>query len=134
VVVSGGFRAKVSGENFSLWQLGLILSALQDLASGFVRIGGCKARGMGTVRLRDWSVDLGFLNRDFGRITGSRPSAPNNNPYQLIQDDELPAPSRGAESERGLFRILRYDGKEAVEGLSSALIADPLRRYLERKP
>jgi CRISPR-associated RAMP protein (TIGR02581 family) len=133
VVVSGGFRAQVSGENFSLWQLGLILSALQDLDSGLVRIGGCKARGMGTVLLEDWRVELGFLDRKSGKITGSRPVAPNDNPYKLVENDELSAPPGGVESARGLFRVLRFD-KEAVEGLSSALAAGPLHRYLERKP
>jgi CRISPR-associated RAMP protein (TIGR02581 family) len=133
VVVSGGFRTQVSGENFSLWQLGLILSAFQDLDSGLVRIGGCKARGMGTVRVQDWCVELGFLDRKSGKITGSRPVAPNDNPYKLVENDELSAAPGGVESARGLFRVLRFD-KKAVEGLSSALITGPLHRYLERKP
>ena len=58
VVVGGAFDARVSGENFSLWQLGLVLAALQDLHAGLVRIGGAKARGMGTVKVENLEVEL----------------------------------------------------------------------------
>lgn len=132
VVVSGGFRAQISGENFTLWQLGLILAALQDVDSGIVPIGGGKARGMGAVRLQDWSVELGFLNPETGRITGARPANGDGNPYRLSADDALPAPPGGKPRQRGLFRALEYDGP-AVPELASALIDGPLRRYLDRK-
>lgn len=131
VVVSGGFRAQISGENFSLWQLGLILAALQDVDSGIVPIGGGKARGMGTVRLQDWSVELGFLNQETGRITGARPANGDGNPYRLSADDALPAPPGGTQQQRGLFRSLEYK-EGAVPKLASSLIDGPLRRYLDR--
>lgn len=131
VVVSGGFRAQISGENFSLWQLGLILTALQDLDSGFLHIGGGKARGMGAVRVKDRSVDLAFLNQEAGRITGARPGGNGANPYRLI-NESLAAPPGAEEDRRGLFRTLHF-GDGDVPGLASALIDGPLRKYLERR-
>ncbi|HKV08317.1 MAG TPA: RAMP superfamily CRISPR-associated protein [Thermoanaerobaculia bacterium] len=131
VVVGGGFRVRVQGENFSLWQLGLILATLQDMDSGLVQIGGGKARGMGSVRLQDWVVELGFLNRETGQLTGARPNAGDDGQYGLPQNDVLPAPEGGAESRRGLFRVLHYEGDAALASLAAALIENPLQRYLE---
>ncbi|HEX5718646.1 MAG TPA: RAMP superfamily CRISPR-associated protein [Thermoanaerobaculia bacterium] len=133
VVVSGGFRAQISGESFALWQLGLILAALQDVDGGIVAIGGGKARGMGTVRLKDWSVELGFLNQEAGRITGARPADGDGNPYRLEPGEFVQAPPDGEEEQRGLFRALKYKGN-AVPELTSSLINGPLRRYLDRNP
>lgn len=131
VVVGGGFRVRVQGENFSLWQLGLILATLQDLDSGLVQIGGGKARGMGSVRLQAWSVELGFLNRETGKLTGARPTAGDEGQYGLPKDDVLPKPEGGTESRRGLFRTVRYEGDAALEALATVLIEKPLQRYLE---
>ncbi len=130
VVVGGQFRARINGENFSLWQLGLILAALQDLDSGLVRIGGAKARGMGSVRVQDGSVQLGFLNPEQDRITGARQVGSDEGRYGLPPDDDLQAPAGGTASRQGIFRTLRYEGSEAVQALSLALIDGPLRRYL----
>lgn len=129
VVVGGGFRGRIQGENFSLWQLGLLLAILQDLDSGLLRIGGCKARGMGTVRLQDWAVELGFLNQEKGKLTGARQVTDDEGQYGLPTDDVLQAPPGGEESRRGLFRTHRYTG-DAVQSLAAALIETPLQRYL----
>lgn len=129
VVVGGGFHTRINGENFSLWQAGLILAALQDLDGGLVRIGGAKARGMGAVRVQDWSVDFGFLNREEGKITGARVAEVEDGRYGLPPNDALAAPAGGVESQRGVFRTLRYEGK-AVATLVSELIQGPLQKYL----
>jgi hypothetical protein len=128
VVVGGGFETRLSGENYSLWQLGLVLAALQDLDAGLVRIGGCKARGMGTVKVKDLSVELAFLDREEGRLTGARRM--DGPDYGLSVNDVLAAPEPTKTSRKGLFRILCYEGKEAVEDLATSLIDGPLQRYL----
>jgi CRISPR-associated RAMP protein (TIGR02581 family) len=133
VVVSGGFRARISGENFSLWQLGLLLSALQDFDSGLLRIGGAKARGMGSVRVQDWSIEVGFLNQENGMITGARPSEGDQGRYGLPANDSLYAPAGGKELRRGIFRTLRYEQDKPVQNFAATLIEGPLRRYLERR-
>src|SRR6266545_4383563 len=132
VVVSGAFDARIQAENYSLWQLGLMLAALQDLCNGLIRIGGCKARGMGTVRLERWRVDLGFLNQDSGQITGARPQGSGGNPYSLPARDSLAAPAGGQPGRQGLFRLLTYEG-DNVGRLTDTLVAGPLQRYLDRR-
>ncbi len=132
VVVGGAFELRVGGENFALWQLGLVLAALQDLDSGLLRIGGAKARGMGSVRLDDWSVELRLLNAERGRLTGVRSLAAADAKYRLPKDDTLAAPPGVQESTRGLFRVLRYEGRAAVEALAAALTDGPLRAYLTK--
>jgi len=130
VVVGGGFRAQVSAENFSLWQLGLLLSALDDVESGLVRIGGCKARGMGGVRVQDWSVELGFLDSRKGFLTGARAKLAEERKFGLPQNDELQSPAATEEKQRGLFRTVRFAG-EQVPSLREALIKTPLAAYLD---
>jgi len=128
VVVSGAFQVQISGENFSLWQLGMILSALQDLHSGVFSIGGGKARGMGSVLLQNWVVDLGFLNQEAGKITGARPTEPRNN-YHLVTGDVLDSPPPTKVDRLGLFRALHFENDSAL-ALASALINGPLRNHL----
>lgn len=132
VVVSGAFDARVQGENYSLWQLGLVLASLQDLGHGLIRIGGCKARGMGTVRLEGWRVELGFLDREAGRLTGARPQKANENPYRLPPEDVLAAPAGSQTGRQGLFRLLTWEGDRA-SGLIDTLVQGPLQRYLDRR-
>jgi CRISPR-associated protein Csm3 len=132
VVVGGGFRTRLNGENFSLWQLGLLLAALQDLDTGLVRIGGAKARGMGSVKVQDWSVELGFLNQAAGRITGARQMEGDDGLYGLPSNDDLAAPAGGSESRRGVFRTLRYEG-ETVPIFASSLIQGPFQTYLDKR-
>jgi CRISPR/Cas system CSM-associated protein Csm3 (group 7 of RAMP superfamily) len=131
VVVGGGFRTRINGENFSLWQLGLLLATLQDLDSGLLRIGGAKARGMGGVHVKDWSVALGFLNQKTGTITGAQPSQGDQWRYGLPPNDDLAAPSGGEPVTQGIFRAIHYKEDEAVQRLAGELIQGPLRRYLE---
>lgn len=132
VVVGGGFRTHINGENFSLWQLGLTLAALQDLDTGLVRVGGAKARGMGSVHVQDWSVELGFLNKQTGRVTGAKQMEDDDGRYGLPLNDDLDAPAGGEESHRGVFRTLKFAG-QAVPNLASALIQGPLQTYLDRR-
>jgi CRISPR-associated RAMP protein (TIGR02581 family) len=129
VVVGGGFQTRISGENFSLWQLGLVLAALQDLHSGLVRIGGAKARGMGSVKVQDCSVELGFLNES-AEITGARQMPTDRWRYGLPDNDVLRPPAGGQADQRGVFRTLKYSGDTAINTLASDLIVGPLTAYL----
>jgi CRISPR-associated RAMP protein (TIGR02581 family) len=131
VVVAGSFEAKIHGESFSLWQLGLVLAALQDLDSGLVRIGGGKARGMGSVRVKDLKLELGFLGNGAGKITGAQREG-KENPYHLPANDAIDEPPGGEADRLGLFQIRRFTGKP-LQDLTDALITGPLQRYLEGK-
>jgi hypothetical protein len=137
---------RISGENFSLWQLGLVLASMQDLDQGMVRIGGAKARGMGSVRLEGWSVDLSFLDAKDGTLAGTRPLDQEDHGYGLPANDVLAAPHGYDESRRGLFRVVRFSdpapaseeraalgdstAESPVQRLAGVLIDGPLRTYL----
>jgi CRISPR-associated RAMP protein (TIGR02581 family) len=129
VVVGGAFELRIGGENFSLWQLGLVLTALEDLGAGLVRVGGAKARGMGTVRLADWSVELRFLDAQAGKLNGATALDPKDHKYALPAGDALAAPAGAEESTKGLFRQVLFTGG-AVPGLAAALRDGPLMKYL----
>jgi len=129
-VVGGGFRATIQGESFSLWQLGLVLAALQHLDAGLVRIGGGKARGMGSVRVQDMKVVLGSLLAPPDTIAGATRESPSN-PYRLPENDTIAAPPGGLAARHGLFQTLTYE-KEPLAALADALIDGPLQRYLAR--
>lgn len=134
VVVGGGFETTISAENYSLWQLGLVLAALQDLNRGLVRIGGGKARGMGSVKVEDLSVELGFLDSQSGKLTGTRRTNGDGHDkdYGLPAADVLDAPVGGQALSQGLFRGIRYED-DGVKALEEALIAGPLQAYLRRR-
>jgi CRISPR-associated RAMP protein (TIGR02581 family) len=130
VVVGGAFELRIGGENFSLWQLGLVLTALEDLSAGLVRVGGCKARGMGTVRLDEWSVDLAFTDTQTGKLNGAAAAIDSlDHKYGLAARDTLDVPPGGEAGSRGLFRQVSFRG-DAVAGLAAALRDGPLRKYL----
>ncbi|MFY9823116.1 MAG: RAMP superfamily CRISPR-associated protein [Thermoanaerobaculia bacterium] len=131
VVVRGGFDVRIQGENFSLWQAALVLSTLEDLDAGLVRIGGCKARGMGSVLVKNWKVELGFLDRTSGKLTGARRIASSEADYALPESDQIDAPEGGEPGEWGLFRTVCYEG-DKVRGLVKDLGAGPLEAHLRR--
>ncbi|HSS76812.1 MAG TPA: RAMP superfamily CRISPR-associated protein [Thermoanaerobaculia bacterium] len=133
VVVGGGFETRVSGENFSLWQLGLVLAALQDLGRGLVRIGGGKARGMGSVKVEDLTVELGFLDSQTGKLTGARRTNHDTKEYGLPGTDVEDSPVAEETSSPGLFRLIRFQGTEEIGKLEKLLIGGPLRAYLGRR-
>jgi len=129
VVVRGGFDVRIQGENYSLWQAALVLSTLDDLKAGLVRIGACKARGMGSVKVEGLKVEMGFLDRAEDQLTGARRIISSEADYALPESDQIDAPKGWEPDEQGLFRILCYQG-EKVKGLTKALVSGPLESHL----
>ena len=134
VVVRGGFSARMTGENFSLWQAAVILQALADLDDGFVQIGGCKSRGMGTVKVHDPRLVFRFLNQDEGFLTGAQKEKGLD--YCLPENDRLevqePSGQEGGSVKKehhGIFRSVTYSGA-AVAQLRRQLMAGPFREYV----
>lgn len=130
VVVGGGFSVRIGGENFTLWQLGLVLEALEHLQAGYFRIGGGKARGMGKVTLEDVSIDVRMLGAG-GSLHGVKDRTPRRD-YGLRAEAPLPVEAPAVESQEGLFRTLHYPS-EAVPDLRHALVDGALADYLARK-
>lgn len=131
VVVRGGFDVRVQGENYSLWQAALVLSTLDDLNAGLVRIGACKARGMGTVKVESLKVEMGFLDRAKDQLSGARRITSSEADYALPEPDQIPVPEDGKPGEQGLFRTVVYAG-DKVKGLTKALVSGPLESHLQR--
>jgi CRISPR-associated RAMP protein (TIGR02581 family) len=131
VVIRGGFDVGIQGENFSLWQAGLVLATIDDLNAGLLRIGGCKARGMGSVKVKNLRVNLGFLDRSSGKLTGVRQTESSKGDYALPEADQINPPEGGEAGQRGLFRTVLYEG-DTVGRLVRALVEGPLESHLRR--
>ena len=58
VVTGGTCRARLTLDNFQLWQLALVGILLEDLAEGELRIGSGRTRGLGAFSLRVRKLDL----------------------------------------------------------------------------
>lgn len=63
VVTRGKFEAKLTLDNFELWQLGLVTIALRDLGSGLCPIGYGKSRGLGRMAVTLTSLEVGYPGR-----------------------------------------------------------------------
>lgn len=55
------FTTKIHVRNFEIWQLGLVLLFVQDMAAGLVRIGSGRSRGMGSVTADVDEVKVGYI-------------------------------------------------------------------------
>lgn len=129
-VVGGAFDARVSGENFTLWQLGLVLQALDDLNDGLFQLGGCKSRGMGRIRVADPTVTLHLLNGRPGTLRGAEQHSTDEGHYSLAQEPPLTLPPSAEETMRGLFRTVTLSGVESIAAFRAELVAGPLRTFL----
>jgi len=58
VAVSGSFEGKIIMENYELWQLSLLATAIESLNQGFLKVGFGKNRGLGQVNLKIKNVIL----------------------------------------------------------------------------
>jgi hypothetical protein len=88
---------------------------------------------MGSVKVQDWSIELGFLNARTGKLTGTRRTDHEARDYGLPEDDELGSPVPDEAPSGGLFRTIVYKEEADVKRLEEALIAGPLRAYLGRQ-
>jgi len=128
-VVGGGFDVRVCGENFTLWQLGLVLQAIDDLHHGLFHLGGCKSRGMGRVEVAEPKVTLHLIDGN-GTLRGAQKHEGDEGDYALPAEPPLTLPAAGQEATRGLFRTTTFAGDEPVSSLRSSLVAGPLRTFL----
>lgn len=127
VVTQGAFEVTVQGQNFSLWQLGLLLAAVEHLGLGLVHLGGCKSRGMGAVTVESPTLALLFTDRHQGQLSGVRGQDGKGKLYGLAANDRLEA-GGAKDEERGLFRTLAYEGND-LAALRDRLIHGPLETY-----
>lgn len=138
-VTAGAFSARIDGESFSLWQLALILQALRDLNSGFLRIGGMKSRGMGAVKVDQLTLRFLSLAPIDGRLTGAESVSARTPGYAwgMATGDAIALPSDTSQEDvetgtEGLFNSVLLRG-EALEALTDDLIRQSLRPFLTQR-
>lgn len=57
------FEGQLRLENPTHWELGWLLLTLRDLQDGLIPLGFGAAKGMGRVKINEWTVRLGFLHK-----------------------------------------------------------------------
>lgn len=61
------FETELVLRNFEIWQLGMLMLVVQDLADGLIRIGSGRSRGLGAVTGALTQMQLSFLGQTPGR-------------------------------------------------------------------
>jgi CRISPR-associated RAMP protein (TIGR02581 family) len=109
------FHGEIALENYQVWQLGLLLCALDDLNDGFAQLGAGKSEGLGQVHVAIESIvheQAGPADRPPCGV-GALASAEDSRSYGLLPEVELPV-SRGAAS--GLLSRYTAHGTTEVAG------------------
>ncbi|CAB3394564.1 CRISPR-associated RAMP protein Csx7 [Kyrpidia spormannii] len=73
VVEAGEFTGRITLQNFELWQLKLIVTLIQDLHDGRLRLGAATSRGLGRLRMVPERLQIVFLDYRQGPEPGQRP-------------------------------------------------------------
>lgn len=105
------FWGEIALENYQVWQIGLLLQALDQITDGFAQLGSSKSRGLGVAR-----VEIQSILHEQSTRAGNRPagvgalvSDDEKSAYALLPETNLPA--IGGEP-RGLS--FRFDVREAA--------------------
>lgn len=135
VVTRGAFRATVSLENFTLWQVGLLAIALRDLGSGLCPIGFGKTRGLGRMTVTLEELEVAYPGR-FEAQKNGRDYAHALYPVGAFHPEWCAGTSYGVEEETAieladLNPTLSDDG--ALGRVAFKLVADdPIRSAMKR--
>jgi len=108
VAVSGAFEGTLVLENFEIWQLGLLTTALEAMNQGLLKVGFGKNRGFGEVEARIVEVQVEEIVTDYqkNRLRGlvafvDDAEAQRYGLYPPAALDEVPDPQ--AETPLGLY-------------------------------
>lgn len=112
------FWGEISFENYQVWQLGLLATALDELNLGFAQLGSSKSRGLGVVRVHVESLVHEQVGNVGGHASGVGRLAPTEElrAYGLDQDPDLPGPEGTV---RGLALRFELDEAEATAWLNT---------------
>ncbi len=122
------FYGEIALENYQVWQLGLVLSAFDELNDGFAQMGSAKSRGMGAVAAKVTGIVHEQAARGDDRPLGVAQLDPSLvKPYGFRSgDDGLPV-SPG--TSRGLSRRYVISGPAILGWVEAAqkVLANTLR-------
>lgn len=97
------FWGEIALENFQIWQLGLLVQALEELDAGFARIGSSTTRGLGEVRTTIESILHEQASTGSKRPMGVGAFANDGERKEYHIFSEEPLDVDDAASTRGLF-------------------------------
>lgn len=102
------FHGEIAMQNYQAWQLGLLLSALEELDLGFAQLGSSKSRGLGVVKvsLRSLVHEQRAGTESSPRGVGDLVDDATRRDYGLFPEQPLPAATG---MPRGLSRRFEVD-------------------------
>ncbi|ABQ89839.1 RAMP superfamily CRISPR-associated protein [Roseiflexus sp. RS-1] len=116
VVVDGAFIGHLFLENYELWQLGLLVLALESMNNGLVKVGFGKNRGFGevVVTVMEAQVEEAGFQDDPNTLRGlaafvAKEEQDRYGLYAPIRLNGLPAPAQSLNL--GLYQRRVYDGQ-----------------------
>ncbi len=127
--VSSGvsFQTEIYLRNFEVWQLGMLMVAVQDMEDGLIRIGSGRSRGLGSVRGQVDKIAISYLGLTngkpdhevwgMGKFMGDTERAE----YGVREDDLLTLPHPPKESYTGIRLRASFSGN-ALEDLKAKAI------------
>jgi len=116
------FRSTIHVRNFEDWQLGMLLTAAQDMADGLIRIGSGRSRGFGSVTAKVHEVAISYIGPQGGKpdneVWGlgkflARDGQPGS--YRTFPDDLLAAPIAPAVAQKGIRHVESYKAEALAE-------------------
>lgn len=119
------FHGEIVLQNYQVWQLGLLFTALDDLDQGFAQLGSSKSRGLGVVSVKLLSLvhEQPMSHGDRPRPVGALVDDSTRRDYGLLPEPSLP-PATGAV--RGLS--LRFEIAASEVEKWRAVASDALGR------
>ena len=110
------FWGEIALENYQVWQLGLLVRALDEISEGFAQLGSSKSRGLGFARATVISIvheqPLRAGERPAG--VGTLVSEEERSAYGLLPEPAVQLPATMGEP-RGLSRRFVTDDPPAIE-------------------
>lgn len=130
VAVSGAFDGQVILENYELWQLGLLTTALESVNQGIIKVGFGKNRGLGQVNIAIKNAvveEIAPIKADTTlRGLGDFVDDLERNKYGLSKPftlENVPQPRKN--EKLGFYQVRSYDAegwgkisKKAIQALS----------------
>ncbi len=119
-VVSSGveFQTAVYLRNFEIWQLGMMMLAVQDLEDGLIRIGSGRSRGLGSMKGNVDEVQINHLgvsaNKPANEIWGLGKFLGDNS-YGTKSDDLLQSEQIHQVKTRGIRQEATFTGESLQE-------------------
>ena len=115
VVTGGAFACKVHAHNLQAWQVSLLLTVLEDIDAGLIRVGGATTRGLGhmkivTSKVKWWQIS-GDRPAGLGALRPDLVAA-----YGLLEDGAI-AVHGDIEAVQRLGPSWTWEGPKALEAL-----------------